>query len=228
LDPKPNVSISQYSCFGNNPLLFSDVNGDSVWLYTTTLPGAPGILGPATHSFLVVKTSDNIIHYFVYGPEDDDAPMGGSPMVRKSFGDNSGGYSQDQEIIAGTNTTDLKEKFFILPVSMTVNEFDKKVISAANSYGNNPKFEYSAIVGENECEGNCNTATTTILSKAGVTDKTIKWIDKKTPGLNVGFGKKRPWTANEQNKAVETKEKRLEKEKGVLEEQNKMNDGIKF
>lgn len=30
LDPKPDASISSYSCFRNNPLLFSDVDGDTV------------------------------------------------------------------------------------------------------------------------------------------------------------------------------------------------------
>jgi hypothetical protein len=30
LDPKPNFSLSQYSCFENNPIFFNDVDGDSV------------------------------------------------------------------------------------------------------------------------------------------------------------------------------------------------------
>ncbi len=29
-DPKPNPSISNYSCFANNPIWFSDVNGDTI------------------------------------------------------------------------------------------------------------------------------------------------------------------------------------------------------
>ena len=30
VDPKPDASISNYSCFRNNPLLFNDVDGDTV------------------------------------------------------------------------------------------------------------------------------------------------------------------------------------------------------
>ena len=30
LDPKPDISISSYSCFRNNPILFNDVDGDTV------------------------------------------------------------------------------------------------------------------------------------------------------------------------------------------------------
>jgi hypothetical protein len=30
VDPKPNMSTSQYSCFGNNPILFNDVKGDTL------------------------------------------------------------------------------------------------------------------------------------------------------------------------------------------------------
>jgi len=32
-DPRPNPSISLYACFGNNPIWFTDVNGDTTWVF---------------------------------------------------------------------------------------------------------------------------------------------------------------------------------------------------
>ena len=39
LDPKPNPSISNYACFGNNPIWFNDVDGDSAAIHQKQ-PGA--------------------------------------------------------------------------------------------------------------------------------------------------------------------------------------------
>jgi hypothetical protein len=33
LDPKPNPSISYYACFGNNPILITDINGDTTYKF---------------------------------------------------------------------------------------------------------------------------------------------------------------------------------------------------
>ena len=85
---------------------------------------------------------------------------------------------------------------------MTVEEFDKRVIEVAKSFGNNPKIKYflSPI---SELQGNCNTSTSTILHKAGVSDEHIKEIGKQLPGLANGFCSYRPWTSDEQRKAVD-------------------------
>lgn len=34
-DPKPNISISTYACFGNNPIWFNDVQGDTTYRFNS-------------------------------------------------------------------------------------------------------------------------------------------------------------------------------------------------
>lgn len=106
---------------------------------------------------------------------------------------------------------------------MTQDEFDKKVINVAESFGNNPDIEYYAF----SCDpttGNCNTSTTTILSKSGVSNKVINDIDNKMKGINWGFGDKKPWTKQEQSKAVEQKKK----DDNIKNEQRKIDGPAKF
>ena len=56
---------------------------------------------------------------------------------------------------------------------MSEEEFDKRVIDAANSFGNNPRIHYDILTPEgDEITGNCNSSSSTILSKAGVSDQT--------------------------------------------------------
>jgi len=50
VDPRPNPSVSVYACFGNNPLIFSDIYGDS----TTSAPdGGKYVSTPIGSSILV-------------------------------------------------------------------------------------------------------------------------------------------------------------------------------
>lgn len=50
---------------------------------------------------------------------------------------------------------------------------------------------------------NCDTSTSTILLKAGVSPKEIKKLQKMLPGLTTGFDSTpRAWTKEEQEKAV--------------------------
>jgi len=206
VDSKPNINFSPYSVFEDNPIFKTDPRGDTVWLYSTTLPEASDLLSPATHTFLVVKTSDNIIHYYVFGPKDYKAPLGGSPLVRKSYNNNEGGYSQDKEVFTGKDIDHLKKVFLIEPPKdISTNDFDKSVIETAESFGKNEKITYNGLSAD-ATTGNCNTSTSTILYKSGVSNEKLKTIDKEMPGLNWGFGKVRPWTKTEQEKAVKEKE----------------------
>jgi hypothetical protein len=43
LDPKPNVSISSYSVFANNPIFFSDYGGDTIRISLFNINRSPGI-----------------------------------------------------------------------------------------------------------------------------------------------------------------------------------------
>ena len=117
-------------------------------------------------------------------------------------------YNDDISVMNGKNAEMIKARIPIEPPlkadgsKMTVEEFDKRVIEVAKSFGNNQKIKYflSPI---SELQGNCNTSTSTILHKAGVSDEHIKEIGKQLPGLAKGFGSYRPWTSDEQRKAVD-------------------------
>ena len=79
------------------------------------------------------------------------------------------------------------------------------MVSVAKSFGNVSGIEYSLYPGTDETSGNCNTSSTTLLSKAGVSDKQIHAIKKKMAGICWGFGSKKAWTKEEQTKAVQDK-----------------------
>lgn len=86
---------------------------------------------------------------------------------------------------------------------MSVEEFDRKVINVARSFGNNPNIEYFMLPGNNPTQGNCNTSSSTILHKAGVSNQQIKALRAEIPGIVSGFGSYRPWTASEQKAAID-------------------------
>ena len=54
IDPKPNVAISPYNCFGGNPIWFSDKLGDSV-----VLPVTNNVGGVSTQQNLVLRSVSN-------------------------------------------------------------------------------------------------------------------------------------------------------------------------
>lgn len=113
-------------------------------------------------------------------------------------------YSQDLSIIRGGSQEFLKAKIEITPPGgMSSEDFDKKVIDVANSFGNNEKIKYSAIP-TSLTNGNCNTSTSTILLKSGISSEQINEIKERIPDISTGFvDKARPWTIEEQEKAVE-------------------------
>jgi len=202
-------AYSPYIAYNDNPIANKDIGGDSVWVYATTLPGADSydMIGGEvfTHTFIVVKRDDGTMHYFVYGPKPDQNGdwnnFGGSSLARL-------GYKQDKKIIAGDpdqidpETGNLKAKILVdVPEGMTSSDFDREVINAGKSFGNNPGIEYDATT-NSSTTGNCNTSTTTILSKAGVGEEQMDLIEWQVPGLDLGFGVVRPWTNAEQAAAL--------------------------
>ena len=77
---------------------------------------------------------------------------------------------------------------------MSEKEFDDKVIKTAESFGNNKDIKYS-IIPTKTIEGNCNTSTSTILLKSGLSPKDIDKIKNEIPGISYGFSSiLRPWT----------------------------------
>lgn len=54
-----------------------------------------------------------------------------------------------------------------------------------------------------QTQGNCNSSSSTLLYKAGVPLSRIKDLRKRISGLVWGFGDIKPWTVEEQSKAVQ-------------------------
>lgn len=118
-------------------------------------------------------------------------------------------YHQDKMVYSGKDTEHLKKIIEIEPPSgMSETEFDHKVESVANSFGNNKQITYHfAPTISDMTEGNCNTSTSTILLKSGVSKSSIQNIKKEIPGISLGFSIiARPWTEQEQKNAVKYQE----------------------
>jgi hypothetical protein len=201
-EKKPNPSEGLYVLMSRNPILYNDIWGDSVWLYSTSLPGAPDnwFSNQATHTFIVVKTDANDIKYYAYGPNSDNpgvsGAFGGFTLTKVT-------YNQDIDVYKGKDTKHLKAKILIDPPAGTSStDFDKSVNNVANSFGCRAEIKYNAM-SDSDVTGNCNSSTSTILSKAGITKDNLNKIEGKLPGLNWGFGDIKPWTAQEQSEAIE-------------------------
>lgn len=138
----------------------------------------------------------------------------GKPSVKFSFGsktDNPFGgqlvkvsYMDEEKSMKGEAPSNfVKNRIVITPPSgMTVEQFDEMVIKTGNSFGNNPNITYCLEPFE-QTQGNCNSSSSTLLYKAGVPLSRIKDLRKQISGLVWGFGDIKPWTVEEQSKAVQ-------------------------
>ena len=82
-------------------------------------------------------------------------------------------YQQDIDVAKGIDTEHLKNKIEVTPPNgMTEIEFDNNVIKAAESFDANGGLTYvlTPIPGKN-IESNCNSSSSTILYKAGISKK---------------------------------------------------------
>ena len=200
---------SPYSYCLGNPVNCVDPDGKETYLFATKLPTKPGFVSwvssPATHTFIVVKSSNGSITYAAYGPNRTGA------LSRQSYSQDVKAY-QDY-FKEGMPNERTKSVFKIqVPEGMSSEEFDNKVKETINSYGNNPDIQYS-LDPEEETEGNCNTSTSTILSKSGVSFEEIESIESDIPGINWGFSStSKPWTKEEQQKAIELHLQKIKEE----------------
>lgn len=159
-----------------------------------------------THTFIGVFDDNNhCIGYYAYG---GTKPASGQ-LVRQR-------YSQDEKVISSYENGEASEYLrgnpFEIPVpeGMTTEEFDSKIIDSAKRFGNIEGIQYSLYPGEDETLGNCNTSSTTLLMQAGVSTEQIADIEKKMEGVHWGFGTVKPWTKDEQKKAIEKHELQTE------------------
>lgn len=194
--------LSPYLWCAGNPVRYTDPTGKRVELYATSLPGFDMPL--ATHTFIVVRDKQGKVkEYFAYGSEHDGIKGSYSGRLRRMS------YPQDKMVYSGRNKEHLKKVITIAPPQgMSENEFDKLVTSVAKSFGNDNGITYFLAPSATDMtEGNCNTCTSTILLKSGVTQQRINEIKRELPGLSWGFSTyARPWTQQEQKDAVKFKQ----------------------
>ena len=136
-------------------------------------------------------------------------PIGGDKLVECH-------YPQDKQVYTdyfnGKNNDNLKGKpqRVNIPKGMTSKEFDEKVIETINSFGNKDGITYTILEGGSDnTSGNCNTSSSTVLIKSGVGEAEMKSLESNIDGINTGFQTTtpKPWTRNEQEKAIEEKKK---------------------
>ena len=187
--------ISPYAYCANNPVNAIDLDGRKTYLYATTLPGSS--LPFATHTFITVEKNNKVVGYYAYGSEKDGF-MGAfsGQLVRRE-------YNQDKAVFSGKDKEHLKIRIPVnVPNGMTQDMFDDKVSEVAESFGNVQGINYF-MAPLTPTQGNCNTSTSTILLKAGVSKEQIKEIKDQIPGLSYGFSEnENPWTEQEQKDAV--------------------------
>ena len=82
------------------------------------------------------------------------------------------------------------------------NDFKTKYVYDAA--GNKLRTTHESVV-TNTTEGNCNTSTTTLLKKAGVSDGEINRIKNQIPKFKTGFGDVKPWSDEERKEALRQK-----------------------
>ena len=187
-------------CFTlDNPICHYDERGDSTILYATRLPmdnkRIQSALSMATHTFIVVKRNGKPSVKFSFGSKTDN-PFGGQ-LVKVSYMD------EEKSMKGEAPSNFVKNRIVITPPSgMTVEQFDEMVIKTGNSFGNNPNITYCLEPFE-QTQGNCNSSSSTLLYKAGVPLSRIKDLRKQISGLVWGFGDIKPWTVEEQSKAVQ-------------------------
>lgn len=202
----PGISTYAY-CMGN-PVKYVDKDGRKTFLFATVLPykykwlGNDRVSSAPTHTFLVVVTDDGHMNYYAYGSK-TDSPFSGD-LTRVD-------YNQDREVFTsyfgGDSNKRLKNAIAIdAPEGMTSSEFDNIVISVAESFGNEGIMTYNILPGYNKLKGNCNTSSSTILYKSGVSKKKLDEYKQQMSGVISGFGDIRPWTYEEQEQTKKEEE----------------------
>ena len=172
----------------------------TVYLYATNLPSNVKFAGLITHTFITIENEKcETVKYAAYGPQ-HNVPFFGMNMLSRKY------FEQDRNVYMGEDTKNLKAKIKIpVPDGKTEEEFIRDLITVIDSYDS---AESSDLIHYNfipMCcdEGNCNSSTSTVLYKAGVSLETIKEINRHLSGFSTGFGfSPMPWVLTERRTAV--------------------------
>lgn len=197
--------VSPYAYCAGNPVMLVDPDGKTVFLYATTLPTDNKALklgGIPTHTFITVEdTEGGVIRYAAYGPK-DGTPLMDIDQLKECH------YQQDINVYNGIDQENLKCKIEVpVPQGMTSEEFDKSVVNTINSFGNEKGIRYD-ILPTSEIQGNCNSSSSTILLKSGVSKEVVNEIKEQIPGIKAGFDTEaKPWTSDEKNAIKDYHEK---------------------
>jgi hypothetical protein len=205
-------NVSPYVYCVNNPINAIDPDGKKVYLFSTSLPGASWVPF-ATHTFIVVQDSKGNITYAAYGPKNDDAISGRDVLSRRNYPDDVKAYTD--YLNNGNKSNHVKDVELIpVPDNMKSDDFDSKVVDVINEFGNDPNIKYNLNPTDKD-EGNCNSSSSTILKKAGVSNGVIEDIKDNMKGIHWGFSSTpKPWTKTEQKNAVEEEsQRRIEENK---------------
>ena len=192
--------FTPYSYCAGDPVNKFDPDGKKVFLYATTLPTDNKLIklgGIPTHTFITVENSEGkVMRYAAYGPENGN-PLMGFNQLKECH------YEQDVNVYKGNDTENLKAKIEVpVPEGMSSKAFDKAVINTINSFGNEKGIRYD-ILPTNDIQGNCNSSSSTILLKSGVSKETVNQIGEQIPGIKTGFDSEaKPWTSEEQKEAI--------------------------
>ena len=186
--------LSPYVYCGNNPVNAFDPDGKKVQIVARQLnPYLPTFIG--VHTFIVVSQPDKKPVSYTYGPHS----IIGGKLERTS-------YDYDNQIVKGEKTkVDYQIIDVPVPDGLTEQEFDANIDKAAKQFEGNTEINYNIITNTRRT-GNCNTSTTTLLEKAGVSKEVIKELGKQIKGNAYGFGEDRPWTKEERKQLQEEEE----------------------
>ena len=182
--------VSPYAYCMDNPINRIDPDGRDTYLYARQLNAfLPMSLG--VHTFIVVNILGKEPQYFSYGPS--GKYLG---TLTRTY------YKDDIDIYTHADKTLQYEAIKITPPEgMSEMEFDNNVIKAANSFYEDSNVRYDILSPSESLDtGNCNSSTSTLLNKAGISKEKIDEIKENIPGNSYGFGDIKPWTKEEKDK----------------------------
>ena len=198
--------VSPYAYCAGDPVNAIDPDGRKVYVVATTLPVFQK-LPYATHTYTLV-TGHGAPKRYAYGSEKNGISGIFSGNLKRCF------YVDDEKTMnAAINyienndyNEELPENIKNIievnpPKGVSNDAFEKTVIDLASQFENNNEIQYNVFTNSDKT-GNCNTSTTTLLMKSGVSKNEIDKIGKQLKGIAGGWGKIRPWSEEERKKAI--------------------------